>query len=64
MVTSRTISRDEVLRILRRAGFSTERIDEIATKLPEQVDTTRDEALLASYGVTRSLLMDMFGGSP
>jgi hypothetical protein len=48
---------------LRRAG-AYGLIEGREDELPDPVDIDRDEALLAEFGITRSLLVDMMGGSP
>ena len=58
------VSHEELRRILRRAGVSSERIDEIAVQLPDPIDLQRDQAALERLGVSRGLLVDRMGGSP
>jgi hypothetical protein len=57
------IPRSQVLQVLRRVGYSEERIDEIKAELGDPVDL-EDETLLSRYGLTRDRLMDLMGGSP
>jgi len=56
--------RDDVVRVLRRTGFSEERIAEIRAELPAICDFERDGTILMRYGLTRDRLMDLMGGSP
>ena len=64
MVGQHTIPKETAKAVLRRAGYPTELIDEIASKLPDPVDLDRDSSLLLSYGITREVLTDRLGGSP
>jgi hypothetical protein len=57
-------SHEEAARILRRAGYSDEFIQELLSQLPDPIDLQRDEQILARYGVSRERLMDRMGGSP
>jgi hypothetical protein len=57
------IPRQEVLRVLRRAGI-TENVDELALVLPETVDLDRDAELLARHGISHDELISRLGGSP
>jgi hypothetical protein len=57
-------SHEEAARILRRAGYSDEFIEELLSQLPDPIDLQRDEQILARYGVSRERLMDRMGGSP
>jgi hypothetical protein len=56
------IAREEVLRVLRRAGM-TESAEALVPVLPEVVDLDRDAELLARYGVTHDRLISRLGGS-
>jgi hypothetical protein len=58
-----TISRDEVARLLRRAGFY-EHADEVEQILPEIANHEHCHRLLASRGISLEKLMDRLGGSP
>jgi hypothetical protein len=58
------ISRDECARVLRRAGYPPEVVEELIAQLPDPVDVDRDAAILAHFGVTRGRLMDLMGASP
>jgi hypothetical protein len=66
MVTEmgRTISKAEAVRVLRRAGYSTEIIQEIDDQLSDPIDLDCDAATLSRYGITREHLMEVMGGSP
>jgi hypothetical protein len=56
-------SRQEVLDTLRRTG-TYGLIEGKEDRLPDPVDTDRDEELLAELGITRGLLIETMGGSP
>ena len=58
------ISHAEVARILRRAGYPPDVIDEIKAQVPDPIDVDRDEPILARYNLTRGRLMEIMGASP
>ncbi len=58
------VSRAELVRLLRRAGYPIDRIDDIAAQLPDPVEVERACRLLEHYGLTRDRLMDRMGASP
>ena len=64
MSDSIKITHDEFVRVLRRAGYSAEVIEELSAQLPDPVDADRDASILSRYGVTRGRLMDLMGASP
>jgi len=55
---------EEFARVLRRAGYSDEVIEEVLSQLPDPVDLQRDQDILARYGFTPERLMDRLGGGP
>lgn len=57
-------SHEEAARVLRRAGYPDEFIDEVLSQLPDPIDLQRDQQILARYGLTPERLMDRMGGSP
>jgi hypothetical protein len=61
---SRTISKAEASRVLRRAGYSAELIREISDQLADPIDLDRDAQTLLHYGITREHLIETMGGSP
>jgi hypothetical protein len=61
---SRTISKAEVVRVLRRAGYSAETIRAIDDQLDDPIDLDRDAETLVRYGITREHLTETMGGSP
>jgi hypothetical protein len=63
MPAQRSLSKEEVIEVIRRAGYTPEMIDEIASKLPDPVDLDQGASLLAHYGMTREQLMDRLGGT-
>ena len=50
--------------VFRRAGFSEEVINELASQLPDPIDIDRESSLLDRYGITMETLTDRMGGSP
>lgn len=58
------ISHAQARRILRRAGYSQERIDDVLRQLPDPIDPQRDADAVFKLGVSRDTLMDRMGGSP
>ncbi len=60
----RLVSKKKVLENMRRIGKSPREIADLDTALPDPVDLKRDAAVLRSYGLSRSILMDRLGGSP
>ena len=58
------ISHTEAKQILRRVGYSQERIDDLLRQLPDPIDTERDAEAVFKLGVSRDTLMDRLGGSP
>jgi hypothetical protein len=61
---SRTISKAEVARVLRRAGYSEETIRAIHDQLDDPIDLDRDAETLLRYGISREHLTETMGGSP
>jgi hypothetical protein len=57
-------SHDDVARVLRRAGYSDDFIDEVLSQLPDPIDIQRDQQVLERYGLSSGQLMDRMGGSP
>jgi hypothetical protein len=64
MERRRLVSHAEAEQVLRRAGLSEERIDEVLGQLPDPIDTERDADALFKHGLTAERLMDRMGGSP
>jgi hypothetical protein len=58
------ISHDEFARVLQRAGYPLEEIEQIVAQLPDPIDVDRDSHILDRYGLSRDRLMDEFGASP
>ena len=58
------VSHAEAEKILRRAGFHQEQIDDVLRDLPDPIDIERDGDALVKHGVSRGQLMDRIGGSP
>jgi hypothetical protein len=56
-------SKKDILDTLRRTG-AYGLIEGREDELPDPVDLDRDEGLLAGLGITRSLLVNLMGGSP
>jgi hypothetical protein len=57
-------SHEEAARVLRRAGYPDEFIQELLSQLPDPIDLQRDQQTLARYGVSPERLMDRMGASP
>jgi hypothetical protein len=57
------IDRARVIATMRRVGLH-DQIPQALESLPERVDTDRDAALLASFGISRERLMEILGSSP
>lgn len=56
-------SRQEIVELLRRAGFA-EAADKAAAELPDPVDLQEAQEWGARQGVTRDALISQMGGSP
>jgi hypothetical protein len=57
------VTRQHVLKILRRAGF-TEVAEELSRVLPDQIDLDELEGMLIPYGISKDVLTSTMGGSP
>jgi hypothetical protein len=57
-------SHEEFERVMRRAGYSDEVIQEVLGQLPDPIDLERDRQVLARYNLGPEQLMDRLGGSP
>ena len=64
MEKKQLISHAEARRMLRRAGYSQERVDDVLRQLPDPIDTERDAEAIFKLGVSRDTLMDRMGASP
>ena len=64
MTSSVQLSHAEFARVLRRAGYPPEVIEEIAAQLADPIDVDRDAHLLDRYNLTRGRLMQVMGASP
>jgi hypothetical protein len=58
-----TVSRQEIVKVLRRAGMEDAAAAALAT-LPEQMDDKAAEKFCTAYGLTVESLVDRMGGSP
>jgi hypothetical protein len=54
----------ELTRVLERADLPHDLIEEVTEELPDPVAFDRDAAVLDRYGLTRTRLVDLLGGSP
>jgi hypothetical protein len=61
---AQTISQAEFCRVLRRAGYPEDVLEDLVAQLPDPIDVDRDEPVLQRYGVTLDHLTDLMGGSP
>jgi hypothetical protein len=59
-----TLSKAEATKVLRRVGFSEERIAGVLAELDDPIDLDRDAAVLEKNGINRDVLVDLMGGSP
>jgi CBS-domain-containing membrane protein len=59
-----TISKAEATSVLRRVGFSQEKIAEFLSELEDPIDIDRDATVLEKHGISRDMLVDLMGGSP
>jgi hypothetical protein len=59
-----TVTHEELARVLQRAGYTSDVVQELTAQLPDPVVVDRDANLLARYGVTRGRLMELMGASP
>lgn len=57
------LSRQEIARLLRRAGLKDAAADALAT-LPDHPDVKNIEEFGAAHGLSVELVMDLMGGSP
>ena len=57
------LSRQQIIRLLRRAGLD-ELAEEAEATLPDPVDTQTMNQFCAAHGITASDLMDRMGASP
>jgi hypothetical protein len=60
----RLVSHAEAEQLLRRAGYSQERIEDVLRHFPDPIDTERDGEALFEHGLSAGSLMDRMGGSP
>ena len=58
------VSHAEAGRLLRRAGYPPEQIEDLLRGLPDPIDTERDAAACFERGLSVGSLMDRMGGSP
>jgi hypothetical protein len=64
MSSSIQLSHAEFGRVLKRAGYLPEVIEEIAAQLADPIDVDRDAHILDRYNLTRGRLMEVMGASP
>jgi hypothetical protein len=62
----RFVSHAEAARLMRRAGYSQEQIDQVLHELPDpfDMDSQHNEAVFLKHGITYGRAMDRMGGSP
>jgi hypothetical protein len=58
-----SLSRQQIVRILRRARLEDDAADALAT-LPDQVPTEQGEEFCIAHGLSTGSLMDRMGSSP
>ena len=66
MEERRLSSHAEAAQVLRKAGYSQERIQEVLRELPDpiDIDSERNVETFFKHGITYARLMDQMGGSP
>ena len=64
MTSSVQLSHAEFARVLKRAGYPPEVIEEVAAQLADPIDVDRDAHILDRYSLTRGHLMQVMGASP
>ncbi len=66
MEQRRFVSHAEAARLMRRGGYSQERIDQVLQELPDpfDMDSQHNEAVFLKHGITYGRAMDRMGGSP
>jgi hypothetical protein len=58
------VSHTEAGRMLRRAGYSSQEIEDLLRNLPDPIDSEREATELLKRGITLANLTDRRGGSP
>lgn len=64
MEKKRFFSHAEAEQVLRNAGYSQNRIEDLLRDLPDPLDIERDGDALFKQGVSAATLMDRMGASP
>lgn len=64
MSSAPVISQAEAKRLLRRAAFSEEQIEDLLRDLPDPIDIERDGDEFFKRGISVDTLVDRMGGSP
>jgi hypothetical protein len=64
MSEASTYSKEHVLAVVRRAGWSTQAVDELESGLPDTVDVEALGSLFDKLGINRDSLTSALGGSP
>jgi hypothetical protein len=64
MPKAHLVSHAEAKRLLRRAGYRQEQIEQLLRQLPDPIDTKRDAAAIFKLGLSVDHLVDRMGGSP
>ena len=57
-------SHEHFTRVLRRAGYSDQFINDVLSQLADPINLRRDQQILAHYRLSSERLMDRLGGSP
>ena len=63
MTDKKLRSKNDVLALIARAGYSPQTVTDLAEQLPDPVDLEAQAGLFARYGITRDALVSAFGGS-
>ena len=64
MTSGIQLSHAEFARVLKRAGYPPDIIEEVAAQLEDPIDVDRDAHILDRYNLTRGRLMQVMGASP
>jgi hypothetical protein len=64
MTSGIQLSHAEFARVLKRAGYPPDIIEEVAAQLADPIDVDRDAHILDRYNLTRGRLMQVMGASP
>jgi hypothetical protein len=64
MAETHLVSHAQATRVLRRAGYSTDQIEEVLAEFPDPIDLEHAREKLLQHGISLGNLMDRRGASP